>query len=175
MAKATEPRVKNSADGKVTDMDKYVYDIYKNQIDYYWKKGSFNKRSYKNYRLLTIVLGALVTLVASLTTSSIISSNQWVSNVFVIATPLIAAALTIINSLSQNFQWGAAWRDMCISAQRLEKERDRFLATPVGKRNHKRELDIVNEIVLQETHAFFQRVLDSEVVPTGTPPSSPDK
>jgi len=30
MAKATEPRVKNSADGKVTDMDKYVYDIYKN-------------------------------------------------------------------------------------------------------------------------------------------------
>lgn len=162
-------QVEEMADGSVKDMDKYVYDFYKNQIDYYRHKAAYNKRSYKSFRTLTIVLGALVTLVASLTTSRFITASEWVEGIFTIATPVIAAALTIINALSQNFQWGATWRDMSVSAHRLETERDRFLTTPVEKRNYKRELEIINEIVLQETKAFFQRVLDSEVVPTAPP------
>lgn len=169
MATKPDTQAEAAADSSVKDMDKYVYDFYKNQIAYYRQKASYNKRSYKSFRTLTIVLGALVTLVASLTTSRFITALEWVEGIFTIATPMIAAALTIINALSQNFQWGATWRDMSISAQRLEKERDRFLTTPVDKRNHRRELEIINEIVLQETKAFFQRVLDSEVVPTAPP------
>lgn len=169
MATKPDTQVEAEADSSVKDMDKYVYDFYKNQISYYRQKASYNKRNYKSFRMLTIVLGALVTLVASLTTSRFIAASEWVEAIFTIATPVIAASLTIINALSQNFQWGATWRDMSVSAQRLEKERDRFLTTPMEKRNYKRELEIINEIVLQETKAFFQRVLDSEVVPTAPP------
>ncbi len=159
----------NLADGKIEDLDKYVYDIYVDQIAYYHRAGAVNKRNYKSYRSFTIILGALVTLVASL------ASSQFVANVGLewllgIATPALAAALTIINGLGQNFQWGAAWRDMMLTAQRLEKERDRFLSTPPEKRNHRRELQIINDLVLQETRAFFQRVLDSETIPTNQPP-----
>lgn len=169
MATKPDTQVNEMADSSVKDMDKYVYDFYKNQISYYRQKATYNKKNYKSFRSLTIILGALVTLVASLTTSRFITAWEWVEVIFTIATPVIAASLTIINALSQNFQWGATWRDMSISAQRLEKERDRFLTTPVEKRNYKRELEIINEIVLQETKAFFQRVLDSEVVPTAPP------
>ena len=56
-----------------------------------------------------------------------------------------------------------------VNRQRLEKERDRFLTTPVEKRKYKSELRILNEIALDETKASFQRILDSEVVPTDTP------
>ncbi|NJC95533.1 MAG: hypothetical protein C3F07_12760 [Anaerolineales bacterium] len=171
MAKMSDTQ-KDVADGKIEDMDKYVYEVYQNQINYYRQKSVSNRKNYKGYRFLTILLGALVTLIASLSTSDIIKSVAWVGGVFAIATPVLAAALTIINSLSQNFQWGATWRDMSVNAQRLEKERDRFLTTPVGKRNYKYELRVLNEIVLQETQAFFQRVLDSEVVPTEAPPSA---
>lgn len=169
MVTKPDTQVETAADSSVKDMDKYVYDFYKNQIDYYRQKASYNKKNYKSFRTLTTVLGALVTLVASLTTSRFITASEWVEGIFTIATPMIAAALTIINALSQNFQWGATWRDMSVSAHRLETERDRFLTTPLEKRNYKRELEIINQIVLQETKAFFQRVLDSDVVPTAPP------
>jgi hypothetical protein len=157
--------VSDVADGKIEDMDKYVYELYANQIAYYHRAGAANKRNYKNYRSFTIILGALVTLVASLASSTFVESAGmgWMLS---IATPILAAALTIINGLGQNFQWGATWRDMMLTAQRLEKERDRFLATPPAKRNYRRELEVINDLVLQETRAFFQRVLDSEAIPS---------
>jgi hypothetical protein len=52
---------------------------------------------------------------------------------------------------------------MVVSATRLQKEKDRILATSPEKRNFERELDTLNAIVLEETTNFFQRVLDSEV------------
>lgn len=165
---ATKPATKtpDQADGKIENMDKYVYEMYQDQIDYYRRKSVSNRKNYKGYRFLTILLGALVTLIASLSTSEIINSIDWIGGTFAIATPILAAALTIINSMSQNFQWGATWRDMSVNAQKLEKERDRFLTTAVGKRDYKYELKVLNKIVLQETEAFFKRILDSEVVPT---------
>lgn len=169
MAKNFPTKKLDLTDGKIEDMDRYVYNLYYEQIEYYKQKGAYNKKYYKNYRALTIILGALVTLIASMATSKIVTDYVWLDVIFTVTTPVLAASLTIINGLSQNFQWGAAWRDMSVNAQRLEKERDRFLATPVGKRNYKNELNILNDIVLQETRAFFQRVLDSEVVPTETP------
>ena len=42
--------------------EKYVLERYKNQIDYYWKTSSSNKKAYKRSRTWTIILGALVTL-----------------------------------------------------------------------------------------------------------------
>lgn len=61
---------------------------------------------------------------------------------------------------------------MVINAQRLERERDRFLATDPASRNYIQELQIINEMILDETQVFFQRVLDSEVIPSKTLPAS---
>lgn len=71
--------------------------------------------------------------------------------------------LTAINGLGQNFHWGASWRSMVINATRLEKERDRFMATPIRKRNLKKELDLLNSMVEEETNDFFRKVLEIEV------------
>jgi hypothetical protein len=48
-----------------------------------------------------------------------------------ITTLLVAAALTIIGCLPQSFQWGAAWREMVLTAERLDQERDR-ITSPRG-------------------------------------------
>ena len=87
------------------------------------------------------------------------------NTLFAVATPIIAALLTIISGFSQSFHWGAAWRDMVVNASRLEKERDRFLATKHEEKNFQSELDLLNSMVIEETQSFFQRVLDSEVKP----------
>lgn len=155
--------------GKIEDMDKYVHQAYDKQIDWYWKASGSNKTSYKRYRTWTIVLGALVTLIASLNTAEFITTTPWVSTIFAIATPILAAVLTVINTLSQNFQWGATWRDMVINASRLQKEKNRFLATEIKERDYKQELITLNDIVLEETQAFFRRILDTEAVPIESP------
>ena len=149
---------------KVID-EEYVLNQYKSKIDYYWGASSSNKKSYKRYRSWTIFLGSLVTLVSSISAAEFVQSPDWLRVLFAIATPVIAATLTIINGLGQNFHWGSTWRDMVINATRLEKERDRFLSTKQEKRDVEKELDILNSIVLEETRNFFQRVLDSEIKP----------
>ena len=149
---------------KVID-EEYVLNQYKSKIDYYWGASSSNKKSYKRYRSWTIFLGSLVTLVSSISAAEFVQSPDWLRVLFAIATPVIAATLTIINGMGQNFHWGSTWRDMVINATRLEKERDRFLATKQEKRDVEKELDTLNSIVLEETRNFFQRVLDSEIKP----------
>ena len=145
--------------------EKYILDQYKAKIDYYWGASSSNKKSFKRYRSWTIFLGALVTLVSSLSTAEFVQNPPWLRILFAVATPIIAATLTVINGLGQNFHWGSTWRDMVINATRLEKERDRFLATKKAERDLVKELDNLNSIVLEETRSFFQRVLDSEIRP----------
>lgn len=149
----------------------YVLEQYKNKIDYYWGASNHNKKSYKLYRTLSIVLGSAVTLISSLSAASFVQDTDWARIAFALLTPLIAATLAVISGLSQNFHWGATWRDMVINAIRLEKERDRFLATDPTKRDLEAELDILNSIVLEETKSFFRRVLDSEVRPTDKKPN----
>ena len=145
--------------------EQYVLTQYKSKIDYYWAASSSNKKAYKRFRTWSIVLGALVTFVSSISAADFIQSFDWLRIVFAVATPIIAATLTVISGLGQNFHWGATWRDMVVNATRLEKERDRFLATNPEKRNFEKELDTLNTIILEETKNFFQRVLDSEVKP----------
>ena len=145
--------------------EQYVLNQYKSKIDYYWAASRSNKNAYKRYRTWTIILGALVTLVSSISAAEFIQSIDWIRIAFAIATPVIAATLTVIGGLGQNFHWGATWRDMVVNGTRLEKERDRFLATKPEKRDFEKELDTLNSIILEETKNFFQRVLDSEVKP----------
>ena len=145
--------------------DKYVLDKYNNKISYYWGASRSNKNSYKRYRAWTVILGALVTLVSSISAAEFVQKPEWLRVAFAVATPVIAATLTVINGLGQNFHWGATWRDMVLNGTRLEKERDRFLATKPEDRDLVKELDRLNTIVLDETRNFFQRVLDSEVKP----------
>ncbi|HSG43447.1 MAG TPA: DUF4231 domain-containing protein [Anaerolineales bacterium] len=143
----------------------YIEDRYNDQIKYYWKKSTSNKNYYKQSRFWIITLGALVTLVSSLSAADFIQKNEVWRVIFAITTPIIAATLTLLNGLTQTFHWGATWRDMVVSATHLEKERDLMVTTPKNKRDFQKELDNLNSIVLSETKSFFARVLDSEVKP----------
>lgn len=157
----------------VTQVDEvYVINQYKHKIDYYWAASRSNKNAFKRYRTWTIILGSLVTLVSSISAAEFFQEPEWVKNIFSVATPAIAATLTIISGLGQNFHWGSTWRDMVVNATRLEKERDRFLATKPENRDIEKELDILNSIILEETRNFFQRVLDSEMKPQNNNNSS---
>jgi hypothetical protein len=144
------------------EIEKYVTKRYDDAISYYWKAGGVNKRTYKTNRSLVIILGALVTVLSSLSSATFIEEVGWLKTIFAVATPVSAAVLTMINGFTQSFQSGAAWRDMVLNAERLEKERDRFLATPDEAKNYKRELNIINTIVVNESTSFFKRILDSE-------------
>lgn len=156
------PVAAETAEPPKTDMTAYIEDRYKRQIDYYWKAGGTNKKTYKFNRSLVIILGATVTLLSSLTSSVFIKDNPPWDVIFGIATPALAGLLTIINGFIQSFQSGAAWRDMVLNAERLEKERDRFRATPENEKDYRSELDVLNSIVLTESSGFFRRILDSE-------------
>jgi hypothetical protein len=149
-------------DAPADEIRKYVIKRYEDSINYYWKNGGINKRIYRRNRVLIIVLGALVTLLSSLISASFVEANPLIKTIFAVVTPASAALLTIISGLTQSFQSGAAWRDMVLNAERLEKERDRFLATPDSAKNHRRELNILNTIIVNESTAFFKRILDSE-------------
>lgn len=145
--------------------EKYVLEKYKDKIDYYWAASRSNKLSFKRYRAWTIILGSLVTLISSISAAQFLQEPEWLKNLFSVGTPVIAATLTVISGLGQNFHWGSTWRDMVLNATRLEKERDRFLATKPADRDLVKELETLNAIVLEETRNFFQRVLDSEIKP----------
>jgi len=137
----------------------YVLDRYDQQIGYYWQKSRANKRGYKWYRYMIVVFGALVTLVAALSSSEFITGSALLAATFAIATPVLAALLTILNGFSQSFQWGAAWREMVLSAERLEKERDRITVSPINERDPVSELEFMNSTVLEESQGFFNRIL----------------
>jgi hypothetical protein len=142
-----------------------ILERYQKAIKYYWGASYHNKISYKRSRFAIIILGALVTLMSSLSSASFIGGNEVLKISFAVVTPLMAALLAIIGGFAQSFHWGAAWRDMVMNAQKLEKARDLFLATKPEARDLKKELDTMHSMVIKETRDFFQRVLDSEVKP----------
>ena len=143
------------------DFKKIVLDRYDERIAYYWKASQYNKRSYKLTRFLMIVLGALVTLVASLSSADFIKSNGFLSVAFAVLTPLLAASMAIVGGVSQSFQWGAAWSDMVITASRMEKQRDRIAVTVPEQVDPVKELELLDDLVIGETQGFFQRLFGS--------------
>lgn len=147
------------------DPRQYVMDRYQNRIEYYWGASRYNKRSYKTTRYLTILLGALVTLIASISSASFIKNTAWLSVAFSVLTPVLAATLAIIGGISQAFQWGAAWADMVLTATRLEKERDRVAVMPLADFDPVKEVALLDNLVLTETQTFFQRLFGSGGTP----------
>lgn len=139
--------------------DDYVLQRYHDAIAYYWRTSRQNKRAYKTTRSLVVVLGALVTLTASLSSSGFVSSNPFWDTTLAIAAPAMAAILTIVGGFSQSFHWGAAWRDMVLNAEQLERERDCILVTKTEDRDQARELALLNEMIIEESETFFQRIL----------------
>jgi hypothetical protein len=132
---------------------------YADAIRYYWRGSKFNKRAYKWSRYWMIFLGAFVTLMAALTSSTWIPKEGFWRALFEIGTPIVAFMLTILGGFSQAFQWGATWRDSVITAERLEQERDRILVTADEKMDAEKELATLNGLILQESRGFFDRVL----------------
>jgi len=143
------------------NLDNYVENRYNNAIDYYWQASRNNKRAYKLTRSLTVILGALVTLIASLSSASFIIDKPFWDCLFKLGTPIMAASLTIITGFAQSFQWGATWQDMVLTAQTLQKERDRFLITKPEDRDLAKEVALLNDFVLVESTSFFERMLGS--------------
>lgn len=142
----------------VENSHKFVEERYDAAITYYWKASRNNKRAYKLTRVLTIVLGAIVTLVASLSSAKFVTGDAIWERVFSLGTPILAAILAIVGGFSQTFQWGAAWQDMVMTAERLEKERDRFKVTKPENRDLAKEVAILNDLVLTESQGFFSRI-----------------
>lgn len=143
---------------EMVEMDKHINNRYVEAINYYWNASKSNKKWYKLTRSFTVILGALVTLIASLSSSNLIESTA-LKDYFVIGTPIIAACLTIIAGFSQSFQWGSAWQNMVLTAQLLQKEYDRYLVTIPAERDLVKEADILNKFLLKETESFFERML----------------
>lgn len=141
-----------------------VLERYDARIQYYWKSSQYNKRSYKYTRYLLIILGALVTLVASL--SSAKTFNGIFGSTMTVLTPLLAACMAIVSGISQAFQWGAAWSDQVITATRLEKDRNRLAVTPASQLDPVKEMQNLDDAVLSETQGFFQRLFGSGGPPT---------
>jgi hypothetical protein len=143
---------------EAADALKRMLDRYQERIKYYSKASQNNKRAYKTARYLTVVLGALVTLLASLSSAYFIRGT-WLETGFDILTPLLAAGLAVVGGFSQNFQWGATWSDMRIAAERLATERDRISVTPPGQIDAVKETALLDAMVMEETKVFFQRLV----------------
>jgi hypothetical protein len=137
----------------------YLISRHESVAQYYWSRSKTNKRNYLWSRYLTIGLGAIVTLFASLASAEFISGVMFWDRAFAIATPVLAATLTVVAGFSQNFQWGAAWREMVVTGEEIEKERDRLQATRPEDIELMAELEGLNDVVLTETRSFFGRML----------------
>ena len=73
MADPQRPRTEVGA--QIADKRVYIATRYKKAISYYWAASRSNKRWYTWTRYLTVVLGALVTLLASLSSEKVLSGN----------------------------------------------------------------------------------------------------
>lgn len=144
---------------------KYVLDRHEAAAAYYWRASRANKRNYKLSRYLTIVLAALVTLIASLASADFITGSTGWDRTFAIATPVLAALLAIVTGFAQAFHWGAAWREMVLAAERIEKEIDRLKATPEAGLDTAAELAALNDLVIGESEQFFERITGTSRAP----------
>lgn len=159
MTNATSTGQHSAPVGKLIATDEYVLERYESAIDYYWKASRANKRFYKWTRILAVIFGAFVTLMSSLSSSEFVRATESVDLVFAIATPVLAALLAIIGGFSQSFQFGAAWQEMVLTAEELEAGRDRFVCTAKEDRNLLNEIESLNQLLLNESRGFFQRIL----------------
>jgi len=142
---------------------RYVLERHDQAIAYYWRASARNKSVYTLTRYGVIVIGAAVTLLATLSSSGKLTD----SGLWAYSTPLLAALLTVSSTLLQTFQWEATWREMVLAAEQLEKERDRIRVLGPSNLDAAAELDHLNDVVLEESQGFFDRVLGRSGPPQG--------
>jgi hypothetical protein len=142
-------------------MDGYILETYETKIRYYWKEAGFNRKKSRFSNSAIIILGILLTIITTITALDMVPANYWINTVIKIATPILAATITLLVGFLRKFQWGAKWRDMVAIAIRIEKERDRFLATPPVKRNYDEELSIIKNIAQSAFLFAFEDALGS--------------
>jgi uncharacterized protein YacL len=159
MASQPVTLVRNQTDPGETK--EFLVKRYDDQITYYWRAIRHNKRAYNMSSFLTIILGAVVTLIASISSAEFIKTAG-LSVTFAVMTPVLAALLAIAGGFSQSFQWGAAWSEMVLTAQALGKERDRLTLTPADHIDSPKELDLLNNLIVAESRSFFDRILGSQ-------------
>jgi len=148
---------------KDTDEHEIIKKRYETAINYYTNSSKKNKRWYKSTRSLIVVVGSIVTLTSSLSSSEVFADSQTFKILFSIGTPCLAAILTIVSGFSQSFQWGSTWQNMVLTSQVLEKEYNSYLVTPVDQRDYKRESEKINSLIITETQGFFGRMLGTKV------------
>jgi hypothetical protein len=136
-----------------------VLSRYEQRIAFYWSAGKYNGRAYKVTRYLLTILGAVLTVVSSLSSANFVKGKLAVA--FAVLTPVLASGMAMVGGISQAFQWGGAWSDSVIMAMRLERERDRITVTPEGTLDPVKEMAILDDMVLGETQGFFQRLFGS--------------
>jgi hypothetical protein len=146
---------------EVVDMEpkSAVLARYEQRIAFYWSAGRYNGRAYKVTRYLLTILGAVLTLVSSLSSANFVKGKLAVA--FAVLTPLLASCMAMAGGISQAFQWGGAWSDSVITAMRLERERDRISVTPSVALDPVKEMALLDDMVLAETQGFFQRLFGS--------------
>jgi hypothetical protein len=83
--------------------EQYILKKYEERVNYYWKASRNNKNSYKRYRSWTIFLGSLVTLVSSISAAEFVQRPEGLRIAFAVATPVIAATLTVISGWGKTF------------------------------------------------------------------------
>lgn len=148
------------AEQAINEQDAFIQKRYKEVIRYYWRSSVSNKKWYKITRILAVIFGALVTLVASLASSSYFKGNPF-EVIFDILTPVLAALLTVIAGFSQSFQWGSAWQNMVLTAEKLQREFDIYLMTSPEQRDYVKEVAKLNNYVIKESNGFFEKMLGS--------------
>jgi hypothetical protein len=95
--------------GDPAKVQQLVLRRYEESIDFYWRSSRRNKRGYKATRYLTVLLGALVTLISSLSAAEFIKSSPAWALSFSILTPVFAATLAIVSGFSSGVLRGGRW------------------------------------------------------------------
>jgi len=140
------------------ELDLYVLEKFDTLISYYWKTSGINKRAYKRIRAFNIIIGALVTFATTLLSVEFVQNSESLTTALLIASPLLAVLLTIMNGFSSGFPFAAAWRDGVVAANTLEKMRDHYISSSPKTRNPQKELEKINFVIENETKSFFKQL-----------------
>jgi len=152
----------------------YLLSRYPDRVRYYWHTSRSNKNYYKRSRYLAVVFGALVTFTSALVSADFVNGSPGLDLAIRIATPVLALFLTILTGFAQTFQWGATWRDMVINAEYLEKDQDRIALSPAAELDFVAESDHLNDLVINESKGFFERILGGAATPQAGAAKEPD-
>ena len=137
----------------------YIIKKYDSNILYYWSSARSNKNLFKSTRRWPITLGALISLLTTLSLASFIEEVEYIRIFFAVVIVMLATMQSYFNEVSRNQNWGESWQKMTIAALKLEKEKDRLLSSEPSSINIQAELMILHNLLINETETFFKKAL----------------